>query len=409
MIDLTKDEKNLINDNAAIIDDEIYNEGSSAKLIVDVLSKYGTTFVKECNLPSEEKWSNFLSMSYIILDWDLKEKEIEGLPEGVQLGAALIEAKKGKNVSFIKYVISNSLVPIFIITQEDTSVIKQTLTEDPEINEALKKSNVTIEAKQDVKGEKIIEFLQNWIKLNNNIKVLKRFEKNINETKNNLFVNMDSIEKNWIDVVKNTIDKDESEDSKLELSQFITNMFLSRLPCIDFTEIDFNNEEEISRENLIKIYSATKVCAIDKNSIKAQHLGDIYMESNEKKEFYINIIAECDARKNFMFLIHCTGKNEKKDVNLANNTIIDRVNRFTIPMLLDKELIVCELDKVEKIEKPENLDEIEIETKIYTRVGRLTHPYTTALTRKLAQYFSRQGLPVHPMTKLWPITTKNTN
>lgn len=401
MIILTDDEKNLIVNNAAIIDDEIYKERTSAKSISDLLSEHGTTFIKERRLPNKEKWKNFLSMSYIILDWDLKDEEINDLPEGVQIGASLFKENKKNNIDFIAHIIDNSLVPIFIITQENTELIKQTLTQKPQINEALKKGNIIVEAKEDVKGEKIIEFLQNWINSNNNIKVLKRFEKNLSTTKNKMFVNMDSIEKNWIDVVKNTIDQDNSEDSKLELSQFITNMFLSRLPCINLDEINFNNEEEISKENLIIIYSATKICAIDENANNAQHLGDIYMKKNENKTFYINVTAECDARKDKMFLVLCEGKNKKKNVNLDKNTIIDIVSRFTIPMLLDKKLVVCELDKVERIDKPNNLNEIEIGENKYTRVGRLTHPYTTALTQKLAQYFSRQGLPTHPMSKLW--------
>ncbi len=399
MISLTNDDKYLIKNNAAIIDDEIYTAKSSAQSIANVLSEYGTTFVKEESLPEKDKWDNFLSMSYIILDWDLKREEKDELPEGVQIGATFVNETRKNSMDFIKHIISKSLVPIFIITQEDTNYIKQTLNQEPQIKEAMSKSNVIIEKKQDVKGDKIINFLQEWINSNNNIKVLKRLEKNINETKNMLFVDMDSIEKDWIDIVKDTIDKDEPEDSILELSQFITNMFLSRLPSIDFTEINFNKDKAISKTNLIKIYSATKVYTNDKADVGAQHTGDIYVQEKGQKRLYINVTAECDARKSIMFLVKCS-KRSKKDINLDSNTIIDHADRFTIPMMLDREAVVCKLDCIERIDKTDNLNEIDIAGNKFIRAGRLTHPYITALRKKIAEYFSRQGLPVHPMDRI---------
>ena len=399
MISLTNDDKYLINNNAAIIDDEIYAAKSSAQSIANVLSEYGTTFVKEESLPEMDKWDNFLSMSYIILDWDLKSDDEKGLPEGVQIGATVVGENRQSSIAFIKHIISKSLVPIFIITQEDTKYIERTLNHEPQIKEAILKNNIIIEKKQDVEGDKIINFLQGWIHSNNNIKVLKRLEKNITETKNALFVEMDSIEKDWIDIVKDTIDKDKPEDSQLELSQFITNMFLSRLPSIDFKEINFNKGKAISKTNLIKIYSATKVYTSDKADIGAQHTGDIYVQKNGQKRLYINVTAECDTRKSTMFLVKCS-KKSKNDIHLDSNTKIDHANRFTIPMILDREAVVCDLDCIERMDKTDNLSEIDIAGKKFIRVGRLTHPYITALRKKIAEYFSRQGLPIHPMDRI---------
>ena len=127
MISLTNDDKYLINNNAAIIDDEIYAAKSSAQSIANVLSEYGTTFVKEESLPEMDKWDNFLSMSYIILDWDLKSDDEKGLPEGVQIGATVVGENRQSSIAFIKHIISKSLLPIFIITQEDTKYIYRNL------------------------------------------------------------------------------------------------------------------------------------------------------------------------------------------------------------------------------------------------------------------------------------------
>lgn len=403
MITLTKDDRFLINNNAAIIDDDIFEEKSSALSIAKVLSDYGTTFIKEDCLPKKNKWDNFLSMSFIILDWDLKNKGVNELPEGVQLGTSLISESKSNIIDFIKHIITKSLTPIFIITQENTQLINDSLNKDAKIKDAILKNNIVIGRKQELKGVKIIRFLQKWIKSNNSNKVLKRLENNICEAKNKLFIEMDSVEKEWIDVVKDTIDKDDPEDPELELSQFIINVFLSRLSDIDFSEINFKKRKKISKETLIKVYSTTKVCAYDTSVISGQHTGDIYVQKFEdgksEGELYINVTAECDTRKKHMFLVKCT-REYRKNLKLSLNSVIDHVDKFTIPMILNEEAVVCKLGTVEKIKKTSNLNEIEVKNKKYIRVGRLIHPYTTALRKKIAEYFSRQGLPVHPMKRL---------
>lgn len=116
--------QSFLSSTALVIDDEIIDENSTISKIVLELESQGTLFVKRRELTDAVE--SFSNISFIILDWDLtKKEEIESLPPGVSLGSTLLESKKEEIISFIKTVIKNYFIPVFIFSREDVEDIKK--------------------------------------------------------------------------------------------------------------------------------------------------------------------------------------------------------------------------------------------------------------------------------------------
>ena len=96
--------KNFLSATALVIDDEIVDENSTISRIISKLEQQGTLFVKHRELL--ESIDSISNIAFIVLDWDLmKKEEIADMPEGVSLGATLLEDQKSKIRDFIKDII----------------------------------------------------------------------------------------------------------------------------------------------------------------------------------------------------------------------------------------------------------------------------------------------------------------
>ena len=134
--------KNFLSSTALVIDDEIVDEKSTISGIISQLEQQGTLFIKHRKLL--ESIDSIYNIAFIVLDWDLMKDEKDAIPEGVTLGAALIEDQKSKIRDFIKSIIERYFIPIFIFTQENIESIKEYLESEGIIKEAVSKNRVYI-------------------------------------------------------------------------------------------------------------------------------------------------------------------------------------------------------------------------------------------------------------------------
>ncbi|MDR1589852.1 MAG: hypothetical protein LBS51_06630 [Oscillospiraceae bacterium] len=127
--------------------------------------------------------------------------------------------------------------------------------------------------------------------------------------------------------------------------------------------------------------------------------GDLYQRyenGQPNNEYLTNINAPCDLRKEKMLLL--VGKTKTKYKENGKSF-------FQLPCFAGKAAIEFRFDDRYRVSKPADLSSLTVSedgqaTKTFTRIGRITVPYITAIRNEFAHFISRQGLLRHPKQKL---------
>jgi len=389
----------LLNGCALVIDDELSDAKSSISKMIATLEKEGTLFIKCEDLPAYNTRNNLSGISFIVLDWDIKNKAEVELPDNVRVGAALGNIKSEDNISFIKDMLKRYFLPIFIFSQQDKTSIIAKLEADTEIVQALEK-RVFVENKRELTGARVKSYLEKWLKKNRTVFALKMFEEQLNQSKNTFLVEVGDLNSEWANLVYNTIKKDHVGDDEKpipyslnsEFGEFLTNSLLGRMGYIDFDNVKFlSRTQKVPKVDVDKIYESIKFYkyGIDVDNGQAYE-GDIYQkyEGNQpKNDYLININAPCDIRKKKILFVQGRAKEKFRASGVAF---------YSLPSFAKKASIEFRYDDRYRIDKPDNLSEISIDGRNYKRIGRIIHPYITAIRNEFAHFISRQGIPRHP-------------
>ena len=389
----------LLNGYALVIDDEINDANSSIAKMITTLEKEGTLFIKCGDLPAENTRNNLSGISFIVLDWDIKGEE-QTLPEGVQLGTVLENARTDENITFINDVLKKYFVPIFIFSQENKDSITATLQADTEIVQVLEK-RIFVKNKSDLADDNVKTYLSEWLTKNKTVLALKMYEEQLNKSKNAFLVEVGDLDPNWTTIVYNTLKLDHVDKHGNTISQhllnldfrdFLTAALLGRMNHVKFEEAEFNSTNPaISDDEICKIYESIKFYEYGEEIDNGQaYEGDIYQKyegTQLENEYLLNINAPCDIRKKKILLL--------QGVTVDN---IDKkiVSSYFLPSFAQKTAIQFKYDERYRVDKLDDLSRITIEGRNYRRIGRIIHPYITAIRSEFAHFISRQGIPRHP-------------
>jgi hypothetical protein len=400
--------KNILHElPALVVDNNIFSTEDGIYSIVKNLENAGQTFIKKENIPESKVWKEFPQFSYIILDWDLND-DIQLAELGVTVGQTISAATLVEQKKFIKYMIKNYFCPIFIFSRTNVDSIRNELLTDSTISEYMNKEQVVIRNKSDLTSAlRINKFFNNWITANRSSRVLKKFQSGLNSTVNEFFLKLNKLPSNWVDLVIHTIKNDHSSvtnaDEKKHNIQFdLTNFLLNSLhsgfePCdFDIPDIDaapINITEQQKQE----IYSSIKFIPY-KRGVPNKHEGDVYqkLDATGKPslcEFYINITAPCDIRKRDSLLVRCV---DNANCETGEDNGENYSSKYPINFFLEYRCVVINLNTF-RVERLTNPDELQIDANNkYKRIGRLTHPYITAVRQRFANFLTRQGVDRHP-------------
>jgi hypothetical protein len=401
----------LLNGIALVIDDEINDKKSEISKMLSSLEKEGTFFIKTTNIPTDKARGNLSGISFIILDWDIKSEEQLMLPEGVLLAETIRISKIDENNKFIREMLTKYFVPIFIFSQQEKESIHIALQSDPNIAPTIDQ-RVFIESKSELKGEKIKSYLEKWLKNNKTVLTLKMFEEQLNQSKNNFLVEMGELATDWVRVVYQTLSKDYKEKGKplqtellnAEFNGFLLNSMLSRFEYADYSTIKFTRlkRSAVTSNDVQKIYESIKFYAYNTPvNTKQAYEGDLYqregsmLSSELANEFFVNINAPCDLRSDKILLVKgiLVDKLDKPKIGETKPT-------YDLHIFMGKTAIQFKFRNVRHQNRPSDLSQITIgsgnSAMIYKRIGRITHPYITAIRNEYAHFISRQGVPRHP-------------
>ena len=378
--------KNFLSATALVIDDEIVDENSTISRIISKLEQQGTLFVKHRELL--ESIDSISNIAFIVLDWDLMKKEqIADMPEGVSLGATLLEDQKSKIRDFIKDVIGKYFIPIFIFTQENIESIKEYLECEAIVKEAIGKNRVYLSSKGALQDDQVIVSLNDWLNNSMTVYTYKIMEEAIETAKHKFFNEMYTCDVNWPCHVYQILKKDEPADINSDFQEFLMTSFTSTINPIVFNPSGFERTVSLDPAEVIKIFGKIKFLSYEGQANIGLHSGDIYVNCDgEKNEYLINVSASCDMRyKRCYFVMGKDTSSPKK---------YDIVCTYTVKRILEKKGIEFHLDNALLLDITDaNKITLECEegTKDYKRIGRLLNPYISGLQNKYSNYITRVG------------------
>lgn len=170
-----------------VIDDQVFNMESSDKIIriVENLESKGFPLVKYADVPNVSL-VNIAKFSFVLLDWELVSiSDEEGNP--IPHASELEKSARASLLQFIKRILKDCYLPIFIFSNSGVEDIKKEL-QDNKID--VDNIPIFIKSKSDIISDgnvKVMEVISAWIDEMPSIYVLKVWANAVERAKNHTF------------------------------------------------------------------------------------------------------------------------------------------------------------------------------------------------------------------------------
>ncbi len=394
----------LLSGVAVVVDDNIFKQDSRDKIheIVDQIEVENIPLLKYDRLPADEVLEHFNGISFLILDWDLRNPD---LPSGTEQSQTQIT---GDVVDFIKQLRKIIFGPIFIFTATSTRNVKNILEEN-----GLSENSIIVERKALLLDGNLFDKLNNWIESAPPVYVLKEWEREYNLAKNATFLDFYNMSHSWPKVLWENFDED-GVDTSLEMGEVITRNIQTRMSPFNFDQKYIRSSE--SETNKLEIQSVLegerylKIC----DAKLSPATGDIFKEpvwkdikkgipekdenGNTKYKYLLNIRAQCDTVRDSNPKLYLLEGREISFDDCAGQfykgAIIDRAIEAVVPFIADGKIIRFEFY---------DLLIMNWKLKKDFRIGRLLDPYITQIQQRYSLHQQRKGLPRIP-TAVFPNT-----
>lgn len=425
---------------ALIFDDEISDPTSTIATIKDIIQRKNIPVAVYNEMPRQEIIPSLSNASFVILDWDYTNSELDvGGDERLSRPAEL-KAEQEKNlIQFINELLRLVFIPVFIFTSKSVDSIKSALRDAKLWNDD-KENRIFIKQKNDVNTEDaFFGAIEDWIKAMPSVYVLKEWEKNISRSKDAMFLELYGYSPNWVKIIWDMLKEDTIENHR-EFGEFVTRNLNNRIGTYTFDENIIGEKREISPEELKHVIEGERYLVYDKQPEQA-YTGDLFKEG---KKYYLNIRAQCDLSRmdensEYNPLLYCIEGKKLRSKDIVTNDI--RITKEeTLIFGTDKQISLNDIHEICKDEvkmKKLNKNFVEHRNSIFfrkgtflerndkviigcvageevlqfdlnisikrfndekgNRIGRILPPYITRIQQKCAQNMVREG--VMPMPK----------
>ncbi len=442
--------KELINGIVVIIDDEVNDEKTAIyKIRRQIMDSHFPVATYE-DIPDIKDIKALSHAAFIILDWNFYQDSslLEDSEERLMI-PGLKEDKKEQLITFLKALLKEIFVPVFIFTTSHPDEVRDTLreVEVEVVDEDRKSGRVFVKQKDfDLSEEELFHTIESWMNDMPSVYALKVWEKTANEVKTNLFLEWQSLSPDWVPVIWNMM-KIDSIDNAYEFGTFLTRNITNRMQMFEFEEDYIPNiqgDDKSHNEELWKIMEGERYQQYDKTQLPKQaYTGDLILYNGD---YFLNIRAQCDiSRPNKkdkeynpeLYLIKGSILNTKevalRDIQLTENgellfsngtkkALKDMMEIYNNPKKLerfnkkfsDNRNFMVYYSSGELLEKKTEaiiacVDEGKIikfslrdfsikkfdEMKEY-RIGRILPPYINRVQAKFSQYIVREGVTPIP-------------
>ena len=374
-----------------VIDDKVFSSDEQEDRIVSIVKELENVrkfpLVKYADLPDDDVLKKLTNVTFLLLDWEIEPKQdaLGEVAPNVQLGDALKADNEKRVIEIVKETLRNSLVPVFIFSNQDIVTIKKKLA-DADVD--LDKSQIFIESKSELVEEgALFSKIGDWIDGVSGVYVAKAWENAFNKAKNQFFAELANNTSHWPKALFKAA-ADDSTDPGEEITQAISQNVISRMQPIVI------DQEQIDKDTMTP--SKEEVLGIMKgqffldNASEASMVGDFYKKGGK---YYMNIRPTCDCvsrdgNSDCVYLLNCA--------RLKDNQVIEAFENGHF-----KETIGCAVvgplyeNAVYRIYFKELKREDYSQWK-EKKVGRILPPIINHITERYSLYVQRQALPRIP-------------
>lgn len=429
----------LFNGIAIIVDNEITDDRSAIYKIKGLIESKNIPVAAFTDVPQPEMIPAFASASFIILDWDYTNGALDvGEDERVAIPGALTESDEDRLISFIRKLISDIFVPVFIFTAKPPETAIERLKQEGLWDDE-KPARIFVKQKIEVDTEEeLFSSIEEWVKKMPSVYVLKEWESAVRKAQNAMFNELYSYSPNWTKIIWDML-KEDSIDNQWEFGNYVTRNLINRIKGYSFEERFVQSGVEIRPDELKKVVEGERYLAYDSQPDMA-YTGDLFKDGSR---YYLNIRAQCsisreDARGNYNPKLYCIEgkklrnqdivtedihltmeeqlvfgagkrfsldemreicKNETEIVDFNRNfskhrnsiffrkgTILERDDKVIVGCVAGEQAIKFGMDLV--IREFEELKD--------KRIGRILPPYITKIQQKCAANMVREGVTPLP-------------
>jgi len=394
------DTKELMAGIAVVIDDALWEEPSGeedgngsgdriGKIVEWFEQEWELPFVKSNALPKRAAWPNLLrAASFVLLDWRLWGR-----------GGDVLKQQMLEDIKQFLVAARESLVPVFILTNEDTNDVILELGKLPKgvYAEGSEETNfVFVERKSEMwSGTEVdIGKLTNWVFGNTSVYAMKAWERALQEAKDELFRAMCDRNMHWPRVFWQSYVTDGAQPSA-SLTSLINDSLCGRMRSDGFEEEhlqgDYSGVSGVQLRGLIAEASFRAANVLSAEEVRS---GDLF--EGETRKYWLNVRPDCDCiprdggSVEDVDLYCVEGKRLSRGELrklFKNGHFEERVSQSVVFAVDHGRSILFDFGKF-RVWKYSKLRE--------KRLGRLLHPYITRVQQRHALYMKRQALPRVP-------------
>lgn len=287
------DVEKLFNGIAVIVDNEIEKKTSEIYKIKELIETKGIPVAVFSEVPQLDVIPALASASFIILDWDYTNGELE-VEEGerVAMPGALVANEEERLIEFIKKLLSDIFVPVFIFTAKQTETVIESLKETGLWDDE-KENRIFVKQKTEVDTEEeLFSAIADWVKKMPSVYVLKEWERVLRKTQNKMFNEFYSYSPNWTQIIWDML-KNDSIENQQEFGDFVTRSMQNRVQKYSFDEASIRSDTEPNVEELRKVVEGERYLSYVEQPAQA-YAGDLFKEG---RKYYLNIRAQCSLAR----------------------------------------------------------------------------------------------------------------
>lgn len=379
-----------------VIDDKVFSSDVQEDRIVTIVKEledaHKFPLVKYSDLPDDGVLAKLTNISFLLLDWEIESKQEELREDApyVQLGASLKAENEKRVIEIVQKTLQNSLVPVFIFSNQNIDSINQKLT-DAGVD--LTKSQIFIKSKAELTDEgALFQKIGEWVDGVSGVYVAKVWDNAFNKAKNHFFAEMANNTSHWPKALFNAA-KEDVVDPEEEITQTISQNIISRMLPIQISQEQIDKDKENPKKD--EVLGIMKGQFFLEMVSDVSIVGDFYAvkEPGHREKYYINIRPTCDclnrkSNSGFVYFLEC-----------------DIMSGGQLRTKLDKghfsETIECAI--VGPLYKGKyyrvKFKELRIGPESYwekRKVGRILPPIITHIAERYGLYIQRQALPRLP-------------
>lgn len=432
--------KKLFSGIAVIIDNEIEEKETLIYKIKTTIINSNIPVVTYKDIPPVETVESLKNASFIILDWNFFDDPFGEVGEELVKLSGATELKNQKQeeiIEFIKLLLDELFVPIFVFSGVDINEVEDALCEKRVYNKG-KTNRIFVKSKTDVESEEqLFQCIEEWLKKMPSIYAMKEWESVFQTTKNRMFREWHEYAPQWVSVIWQMLAADSSEVQD-EFGEFLTRNIVNRIQMFHFEESLFALEGKSEVKELKKVIERERYIEYPDNVPEQAYTGDLFRDGDT---YYLNIRAQCDlARKDDRVCLYLIKGKEldandivTKDIHFVSEGILRFPNRsYTLGNIQE----MCKMVKCNQEEFEKEFQELNEQFKMYRnqaffnngeilekkpevilacvdngkilkfridltmkrfkelkdkRIGRVLPPYITRIQQKCSQYIVREG------------------